>query len=337
MQLDAGISKRISIIKYVMIIGIVITHIPPFQPIHDFGFTTIETIKVFFAHGVFKVAVPVLATISGFLLFSSKMHLNYPKLIYKKSRSILLPLIIWNLPFAIIIYLIQVYDLSIYQYWIELHPATIDKWLLVVIGWTGLPVNYPLHFLRDLFVVALMTPFFWLLLKRIPYLGFLIVLTVYYFDLEGGLVMRNNMLVTFYLGALAATQKWDLKYLDRYSLPLLLIFICACVVITTYRIDNRELFVILSPFLVWPFFSYIINTKVGDLLHLYSKNSFFLFLSHAPILFILYKVYEHLPINIPYAAFWCIAPAVTILVANPLVKKTREWLPNTAQIALGGR
>ena len=337
MQLDTEISKRISIIKYVMIIGIVITHIPPFLHIHDFGFTTIETIKVFFAHGVFKVAVPVLATISGFLLFSSKLHLNYSKLVYKKSRSILLPLIIWNLPFALIIYFFQVYDLSIYQYWIELHPATIDKWLLAVIGWTGLPINYPLHFLRDLFVVALMTPLFWLLLKRIPYIGLLVVLAVYYFDLEGGLVMRNNMLVTFYIGALAATQKWDLKYLDRHYLLLFLIFICACLVITTYRIDNRELFVILSPFMVWPFFSQITNTKIGDVLHRYSKSSFFLFLSHAPILFILHKVYVNLPVDIPYFVFWCIAPVITILIANPMVKKTREWLPNTSRIALGGR
>ena len=337
MQLDAEISKRISIIKYVMIIGIVVTHIPPFEHIHAFGFSTIETIKVFFAHGVFKVAVPVLATISGFLVFSSKLYLNYSKLIYKKSRSILLPLILWNLPFALIIYLLQKYEFSGYHYWIELHPISIENWLLVVVGWTGLPINYPLHFLRDLFVVALMTPLFWLLLKRIPYLGFLIVLTVYYFDLEGGLVMRNNMLVTFYLGALAATQKWNLKSLDRHYLVLAIVFICACLIITTYRTDNRELFVILSPFMVWPFFSCVTNTKLGDILHRYSKNSFFLFLSHAPILFILYKIYQNLPVDIPYSLFWCTAPIITILIANPMVKKTRQWFPNTSQILLGGR
>ena len=337
MQLDADISKRISIIKYVMVIGIVITHIPPFEQIDAFGYSTIETIKVFFAHGMFKVAVPVLAAISGFLMFSSKLHLQYPKLIYKKSKSILLPLILWNLPFAIIIYLMQKHDLSDYRYWIDLYPATIESWLLIVVGWTGLPVNYPLHFLRDLFVVTLMTPLFWLFLKRIPYLGLLIVLTVYYFDLEGGLVMRNNMLVTFYLGALAATQKWNLYLLDRYFAILFLIFICACLIITTYRIDNRELFVILSPFLVWPFFSRIVNTNVGDILNKYSKNSFFLFLSHAPILFILYKAYETVSMQIPYYVFWCAAPIITILIANPMVAKTRQWLPNTSQILLGGR
>ena len=337
MRLDAEISQRISIIKYAMIIGIVITHIPPFEYIDAFGYSTMETIKVFFAHAMFKVAVPVLATVSGFLLFSSKLHLNYPRLLYKKSRSILLPLILWNLPFALIIYFIQKYNLTSYTYWVDLYPATIENWLLIVVGWDGLPVNYPLHFLRDLFVVALMAPLFWLLLKKIPYLGLLVVLTVYYFDLEGGLVMRNNMLVTFYLGALAATQNWNLTYLDRYSLLLFLIYICACLVITTFRIDNRELFVILSPFMVWPFFSRITNTKAGELLHKYSKNSFFLFLTHAPILFIMYKVYTHLPIDIPYFVFWISAPVITILIANPMVKKTRQWLPNASQVALGGR
>ena len=335
MQLDPQISKRISIIKFLMIIGIVICHIPPYQQLSEIGYSSSETIKAFFGHGIFKAAVPVLAAISGFLLFYSGAHLHYGKLMVKKTRSIFIPLVLWNLPFAIIIYLAQKHNY--YNNYIHLYPFELGNWLKVVIGTTIEPINYPLYFLRDLCVILLMSPVQWLMLKKIPYWGLAIVLVILFFDLDGKLIFRDTMLVAFYVGGLAATQKWDLTYLDRYQAILLFIFVAACIFVTMFRIENKDMFLILSPFLIWPALSGLVNTRVGNLLHSYSRYSFFLFLSHAPIMFVIYRVFNRLSFDIPYMVFWILAPVVTVLITIPVLNKIRHLFPNVSPIFLGGR
>ena len=337
MALDSQISKRISIAKYLMVIGIVVIHTPPYQYLHELGHTWTDILRIFFAHGVFKASVPVLATISGYLLFRSKLHLQIKKLISKKTKSLLLPLIAWNLPFAIIIYAMQKVEFSAYSYWVDLHPFNLLNWMQAVLGLTGTPINYPLHFMRDLFVIAMLSPLIWIFLKRIPYLGFFIILGIFWFNLDGHLVQRDTMFITFYIGALAATQQWNLKSLDQYSLHLTVLFFLACILITVFRIDEKEYFIIASPFLIWPAISLIAETRIGEALHKYSNTSFFLFLSHVPIMFFFYKIYMVTFSQVPYFVFWIICPTITVLTVIPILQIARNTFPNTAQLVLGGR
>ena len=76
MTIAPDISRRIAIAKLLLVFGIVITHIPPYLELSNLSFTAPETIKAFFAHAFFRAAVPLLAAISGYLLFSSKLHLD---------------------------------------------------------------------------------------------------------------------------------------------------------------------------------------------------------------------------------------------------------------------
>jgi len=179
--------------------------------------------------------------------------------------------------------------------------------------------NFPLNFLRDLFVVSLLSPIFWLFLKKIPYIGLAVVLIVYYFNLEGDLVLRSSMLVTFYIGALTATQGWSLTYLDKYAYALLGLFIVCCAAIVIFDI------------------TYIVNTKFGDILFKYSKSSFFTFLAHGPILLISWIVFQKLPGNLPYEVYWLLAPLVTVVISIFISRYFRQFLPKIASVVLGGR
>ena len=46
-----------------------------------YGDTFFDTVKCFFSHGLFRVTVPLLTCISAFLLFESKLYLNYKLLL----------------------------------------------------------------------------------------------------------------------------------------------------------------------------------------------------------------------------------------------------------------
>lgn len=335
--MNTEISKRIWVTRYFMVLGLVVLHLPPYQSLSELGYSFFDIVKAFFAHGMFRATVPVLTVMSGFLLFYSSLQTKPLKLLSKKVSSVLIPLIIWNIPFIIIIFVSQKYNVLSHEFSITLYPVEILNWVNAATGLFATPANYPLNFLRDLFAVALLSPLFWLFLKRIPYIGLIVVCIVYYFNLDGSFVLRNSMIVSFYIGALAACQKWDLTYLDRYAKWSLAILIVFCLAIALFDIENREPFRLISPFLVWPVISMFVNTRFGDFLYKHSKSSFFTFLSHAAIILILWFAYKSIPLQIPYFVYWLTAPVLTMFIAIICSRLFRKLLPKTASVVLGGR
>lgn len=336
-KLDKQISKRIWVTRYFMVIGIIVLHLPPAQSLAELGFAPFDLLRAFFGHGVFRATVPVLTVMSGFLVFRSGLHLKPLTLLSKKVTTVLVPLIIWNIPFVIAIFFAQQYSLLSHEFSAKLVPFDPLNWINALTGLFEPPANFPLNFLRDLFVVSLISPLYWLFLKKIPYVGLLVVLVIYYFNLEGDLVLRNSMLVTFYIGALTATQNWSLTYLDKYAVELLAIFIACCVAIAVFDIRYIEPFRLLSPFMIWPAMALLMKTKLSDVIYHYSKSSFFTFLAHGPILLILWIVFQKLPMDIPYPFYWFLAPPLTVLISIYASRYFRQLLPGIASFVLGGR
>jgi succinoglycan biosynthesis protein ExoH len=320
-----------------MVIGIVVLHLPPSQPLSELSGSLLDFVKAFFSQGVFRATVPVLTAISGFLVFCSGLHLKPRKLFKKKCSSILFPLLLWNIPFAIFVFAVQKYELLSHSFSANLYPVDTLAWINALTGAMGKPVNYPLNFLRDLFVVSLLSPIMWITLKNIPYIGLTIVLVIYFFNLDGSLVLRNSMLVSFYIGALAACQRWELTYLDRYSSLLFTLFIALCLAIVFFKWENIEIFRLISPLLVWPSMSLVVNSKAGDVLYNHSKSSFFTFLSHGPIILVIWLIFNKVAEGVPYFVYWFATPAITVLLTAWLSNIFKKRMPLISSFALGGR
>ena len=335
--MDELTSRRFWITRYFMVIGIVILHLPPYQPLGEIDDTLFSFIKAFFAHGLFRATVPVLTVISGYLVFSSGLHRQPLKLLIKKTRSVFIPLVLWNVPIALAIYLSQKYQLLSHAFSAELYPFNPLNWLNAITGALADPVNYPLNFLRDLFVISLLSPMLWSLLKRAPYTGLLLTLIVCYADLDGWLVLRNSMLVNFYVGGLIAIKKWELTRLDSYAIWLVGILIASCAAIVLFRIENRESFRLIAPFLVWPSMQLIADTRLGDWLYKHSGNSFFTFLSHSIFLLVLWMLFKKTPLAAYYPVYWLLTPSITVLFSIFLCREFKQRFPRMANVMLGGR
>jgi succinoglycan biosynthesis protein ExoH len=320
-----------------MIIGVVIAHVPPYEYITDLTFAFTDVLKAFFAHAFFKASVPILAALSGYLLFISTLYLDIPKLILKKTKTLILPLIIWNIPFVTIVVMLQYYGSYTLQADYILYPFSLENWLSGLLAIFGEPFNGPLYFLRDLFVIAVIAPFYWMIFKKIPYIGLLAIIAIFAFELDGHLVLRDSMYVTYYLGILAATQKWDLKKLDKYAYPLFAVFIMFCIYITYNKRGNSDVLGIVAPFFIWPALSIITYTRLGDFLVKNTKYSFLLFLTHIPIMFIFYQLYTLLDYNIPYLIFWLVAPIITTFIVIKIIPRTEPLFPSLYRISTGGR
>lgn len=334
--MKSELSKRIWATRYFMVIGIIVLHLPEYQPLREVE-TAFEYVKAFFSHGIFRATVPVLTVISGYLVFRSRLYLTPLNLVQKKAKSVLIPLLLWNLPLVFIIYLSQKHNLLSHNFSAQLYPIEPINWIDALTGLFSSPVNYPLNFLRDLFAVSLLAPLFGFVLNRAPYLGLALISGIYFFNLDGDIVLRNSMLVSFYIGGLAAIKNWDLTALDKYAVWLATAFVALCLLVVTYKIENRELLRLVSPFMVWPALSLIQHSKVYEYLYKYSHCSFFTFLAHGPLILLFWFVYTHFFSTIAYPIYWLLTPITTVAVCILMATYFKKHFPKSASLLLGGR
>jgi Acyltransferase family len=334
-MMDRQLSKRIQIARYLMVCGIIFIHVPPIDTETVTNNAYFLFFRAFWVDAVFRGTVPVLTCISAYLIFLYSKDKKPLALIRSKAESIVLPMIIWNLPVVLVIYLMQKYGVVDYPFRLDLYPFKIATFLDATFGITDRPANFPLFFLRDLFVLAVLAPIFGFFIHRAPVLGFAVVAAIFWFDFDSYLLLRSSMALNFYIGGVAAVHGWNLFLLDRYRWIILFFFIVVCLIKCQVPGDST-FFRLLSPFMIWPILGLFENSRFGDFIVKLSPGSFFLFLAHAPMLigsYILYKMFSVLE----YPLYWFVASTSVIVLCAVLYRLSSKAMPSAMQVALGGR
>lgn len=320
-----------------MIFGIVILHTPPYVPLAETGASVFDFIKATFQHAIFRTSVPVLTFISGYLLFSARLDQKFQELALKKTKTILLPLVIFNLPLALLVYGIQANHLIEHEFSQTLYPFHLSTWADAIFGLFSSPINYPLNFLRDLYVISLLAPIFGFLIRKAPWSGLVATFVIFWFNFDGDLVLRNTMPIVFYIGGMAALHSWDLKKLDKIAILLLVLFLAFSFAIVFFQIENRNYLRVLSPILIWPASSLLVNTRLGAWLSGLAKYSFLTFLAHGPLLVLLWIIYQKSSLALPYWLFWTTAPLIIAIAIVPIHIYGYRLFPKTMRFVIGGR
>lgn len=335
MLIKKEVSDRIEMLRFLMIFGVVILHVPQYVPLNEMGSSWFDFIKAFCQHALFRATVPVLTLISGYLLFSSTLYQAPLKLWKKKLRSLAVPFLVFNLAVLCVAYVAQARLGLTMSY--DLLTADAGTWLDAMFGVTNSPVNYPLNFLRDMMVLMLLAPLFGLLLRSAPLPGFILVTLCFYNNFDGALVLRDTMAILFYAGGMAATQKWDLEALDKYAKPILVLFLGLCALIIQMKVANRTQFVLVAPFLVWPAASLFVKTRLGAWAARHSKYSFFVFITHAPLLMVSWALYGKVAQYVPYPVYWVATPLVTVWALMLAYKLGMRVAPTAFAFVTGAR
>lgn len=237
----------------------------------------------------------------------------------------------------IALYILQKYSMINHDFSVQAYPLTMDNWIDGVIGWRSSPVNYPLNFLRDLFIVSMLAPIFGIMIRFSPYIGLLVVSVFFLNNLDGEVVLRDTMAVNFYLGGMAALLSWDLRKIDR-AWPICAVFlVILCVLIVALRIENRIWFVLICPFLIWPIVSSFQDSWFGTKLAKLSKASFVIFLSHGPVVLAMWVTYNKAGQPWPYVWFWVICPWVAIVCGHMIRWAAYRSAPTLASVTMGNR
>ncbi|KAA3511518.1 acyltransferase family protein [Agrobacterium rosae] len=350
MTFDQNLSSRINLMRIVLISGIVFVHVPhnpetsPFLGLYGF----FDWIRVFLGDALFRVGVPCLSAISGYLLFRRGMSaFDYSATVKSKAKTVLLPFFLWNGALLITVLAMQRVGLGD-GYFPDLWNATPREMISHGAALEEFPVNVPLYFLRDLFVCILLSPILAFLVRRAPLLtlGALLVLTAWP-DLTLLIVQKKSILFSFTLGIALALYKIDLKTLDPYAIKITVALFAATALLATglyftgpeftFELNLvRNLLAVVGAVGLWASSSLLIQSRIGKRLANTGSLSFWIFCAHYPLLVIMWMIWNKGGPDF-YPAFYVGAILLSFVILIISNAQVRAKLPSLYGILTGSR
>lgn len=336
--------------RILLICGIVFVHVPH-DPASDVVIAAtgwFNWLSVFLGDSLFRIGVPCLSMISGYLLLRKGVaSFDYGKVVRSKAMTVLLPFLIWNLGLFVAILGLQRVGIGA-GYFPDI-TASFREMLTYAFALEDMPANVPLYFLRDLFVCILLSPVLLFLLRRaaIPTLAVLFVLAVIP-DLSFGIVVKRSILFSFALGMFLGLRGADLKALDRFAWPgsigtLLAAFVLSLAIYLSqpaypWGVDlARNILSIVGAFGVWMISAIAIETRLGKRLAATGSLSFWVFCAHYPVLVLLWMVWNRIATPEAYPIFYfgsVVVSLVILVISNAVIMRIA---PPVYQVLTGSR
>lgn len=349
-NVDANVSSRINLMRILLISGIVFVHIPYDPETSPFGgnYGAFDWLRVFLTEVIFRVGVPCLSAISGYLLFRRGAEdFNYRKTVATKTQTVLLPFLLWNTAVFLLVLTAQSQDMAA-GYMPDLWSATPRETLSYLFATEDLPVDIPLYFLRDLFVCILLSPLLAFFIRRYPLLTLGLLFTIAVLPaITIGIVLKKSILFSFSFGIYAALYKIDLKALDRHALPIASFLLVAAALLTSalyytgpdYPILAdllRNLMSIVGPVAFWVLSAILVRTGIGTRLSQTGSLSFWIFCAHYPLLILFWMVWNKTGIDY-YPAFFIGSLFAAFLILVPTNAIVSRVQPGLYGVLTGGR
>lgn len=350
MNVDQNLSSRINLMRILLISGIVFVHVPhdpatsPFLGLYGL----FDWLRVFLGDALFRIGVPCLSAISGYLLFRRGVEAyDYKATLRSKSKTVLLPFLIWNGALFVMVLIFQRLDIGS-GYFPDLWSVSTRELLGYGLATEGLPINVPLYFLRDLFVCILLSPVLAFMIQRFawPTLAVLLIITAIP-DVTIFIVQKKSILFSFSLGIALALYSIDLKALDRYAAPLMIATIAAAALLATglyltgpdfnvWLNVSRNLLAVVGAIGLWASSAMLIRSGLGQRLARTGSLSFWIFCAHYPLLVIMWMVWNRID-TAHYPLFYISAILVSFIILVISNAQVRQHLPKLYGVLTGSR
>ncbi len=347
--IDADTSKRIDVLRIVLIGLIVLAHGARGITVRiaDTGGTgpaATFMINVLNGHVDF-VAVPLFFTISGFL-FLRKFELSLPayrEMLRSKFVSLLVPYVLFNVLLAAWFYFAG--SIEMMGSWGYLRSEGL---FVKVFGIGTTPINYPLWFLRDLLVVFLLSPVLLLLFKEAPSVG-LVSLFVLWIGLSPMPYSYYGDFFAFYLGGYLARTRLPLAGVSWWQRAGTWLFLGLTAILVFYQSLGfteegvRQFLFKCNLVLGLAFFwrcSAFPAIRDSAVLHRMARHSFFVYLAHEPTMSILQtrllSVWKPAG-DVQQIAFYWLSGLATIFFLWGMGELLSRLLPTVYAVATGAR
>lgn len=227
--------KVISNSRFPLCVLIIFMHCDPLQfTSGGESFLAYQTFQLFSLEFVFRLCVPLFFIISGYLFFlniDDFSFATYKNKIHHRIFSLLIPYLAWNLITLLLYFIgctllfptpsgkpILEYDLQdfLFSFWNMGHVTGNPEV-------TGLVIDTPLWFIRDLFIVSLLSPIIYILLKKSKGIILLLPAVIWATESCSSLYAPGDQAIFFFsLGAFGGINKFRLPNATFQNASLLL-------------------------------------------------------------------------------------------------------------------
>ncbi len=348
-DIDATVSARINMMRIVLITGIIFVHVPydPATSPYLGQFGGLDWLRVFLADSLFRIGVPCLSAISGFLLFHRGWQaFDYRKTLRTKASTILVPFLLWNTAFLVLVYAAQSRGIG-FGYLPDVVNATPRDWMNLALAVETWPINIPLYFLRDLLLCLLLSPLIALAIRHYPRTVLALMLAYAVLPLPNGIFLKKSILFGFSFGVAMALHRVDIKRLDRFAAPVVAAVLAMAVALSLalYAFGPefpawldmlRSLAAIAGIFGAWALSALLIRTNAGQALSRMGGLSFWIFCGHYPLLILFWMIWNRLGIA-DYPLFYAASPILALAILVTTHSAARRFLPSLHAILTGRR
>ncbi len=350
-------SLRIRVARPLCIFFMVFVHVNPgvasFDP-QTHGLHLADWYRFFLADGIGRTSIGLLAIVSGFLAISTARVFPFSPFVMKRVRSLFIPMVAWS---AVL--------LLAYLAGEQVRPGYLESQLGHAFGWqhvpnwlfglTAHPANFPLGFLRDLFICAVLTPVFVLAMRKaaFPVLAILFVLMVTHAPSP---FLGNNIPMFYALGIWLALNEKSLEgFMDRHAGKVIAVFVTYAALITAFRfytVDHpehdwlpvfygfMEVQRLFGAAAFWAIAGWISRQNWKSLITRFEPYAFFVFCSHIILSTIFWIPFQYLvggyyhPL---YPLFFTLVPPIVFLCAVLAALFLGRYFGPVSTVFNGGR
>jgi succinoglycan biosynthesis protein ExoH len=283
-----------------------------------------DWLRVFLGDSLFRVGVPCLSAISGYLLFRRGFDgFDYGKTLRSKASTVLVPFLLWNLSFLAFVALAQSQGMGFGYLPDVIHasPRDMASLALALEAW---PINLPLYFLRDLLLCLVLSPLIGFLMLRYPRATLIALLLYAVLPLPNGVFLKKSILFGFSAGVGVALHRVNLAAIDRHAKAIFSGVFLATLLLSLglymtgpefpLWLDMTRGLIALTGILgSWALSALLVKTALGQRLSGGGGLSFWIFCGHYPVLIVLWMIWNRLGYDF-YPFFYAAAPVLTLVM-----------------------
>jgi len=358
MTIDELQSKTIDYLRFPLILGVILIHsysrsinLNGAEVFFKDGFPVNYIIQSLFSRVMGMFCVPVFFFISGYLFFlNCKIDFSsYKHKIKNRVRTLFIPYFFWNFLVLFVYFVAQsIPSISTFVNQPLIRNFGFMDYVNAFLGFDdGKPIAFQFWFIRDLFMVSLLTPFLKLMFSYLKYWSIFVLGIIWY--LNSLLIIPEYILTAFFFFAFGAYFSYNkISFIILFRKYFLFIVVAYPIIaildlFTDGMIYNpfiHNLNIVTGVIFCFNIVSFFIQKKMIHNMKILSQASFFIFAMHEPLLSfirkILYKVLSpdsEMMLLIIYFAGMAFTACIALLLFGCL----KNYFPRVLMFTTGKR